>query len=141
MPKHGCEQVDSAQGCDMAHFFGDMSQREKLSEIKPTLKVSRPRKKKLSSNFSQKTNGWICFSILTTRKYLKLEFQFQFKFQVFPSRQDRKTNLIGFFGGKVTARQFCFEIYWPLERSPKDFGILEASWKSSSLISFSMCLC
>ena len=31
---------------------------------------------KLSScNFSQKTNGWICFSILTSRKYLKLEFR------------------------------------------------------------------
>ena len=33
---------------------------------------------KLSSrNFSQKTNERICFSILTTRKYLKLEFRFQ----------------------------------------------------------------
>ena len=33
---------------------------------------------KLSSHsFSQTTNGRICFSILTTRKYLKLEFRFQ----------------------------------------------------------------
>ena len=31
---------------------------------------------KLSScNLSQKTNWWICFSILTSRKYLKLEFR------------------------------------------------------------------
>ena len=64
----------------------------------------------LSHNLSQKTNEWIYFSILTTRKYLKLEFQFQ----VFPSRQDRKTNLSVCFLGEVTARQFCFEIYWPL---------------------------
>ena len=33
---------------------------------------------KLSShNFSQKTNGQICFSMLMTRKYLKLEIQIQ----------------------------------------------------------------
>ena len=30
-----------------------------------------------SRNFSQKTNERICFSILTTRKFLILEFQFQ----------------------------------------------------------------
>ena len=35
-------------------------------------------KQKLSSrNFSQKTNERICFSILTTRKYLKLEIKIQ----------------------------------------------------------------
>ena len=35
-------------------------------------------KKKLwSRNFSQKTNEQICFSILTTRKYLKLEIKIQ----------------------------------------------------------------
>ena len=51
---------------------------------------------KLSSSiFSQKTNKWICFSILMTRKYLKLEMKI--------------------FLGEVTPRQFCFEIYWPLE--------------------------
>ena len=33
--------------------------------------------KLLSCNFSQKTNKQICFSILTTQKYLKLEIQFQ----------------------------------------------------------------
>ena len=38
----------------------------------------------------------------------------QFKFQVFPSPQDRKTNLSICFLGEVTARQFCSEIYWPL---------------------------
>ena len=39
----------------------------------------------------------------------------KFKFQVFPSQQDRKTNSsVCFFGGFM-ARQFCFEIYWPLE--------------------------
>ena len=42
--------------------------------------------------------------------YLKLKF----KCQVFPSPQDRKTNLSICFLGEVTARQFCSEIYWPL---------------------------
>jgi hypothetical protein len=36
---------------------------------------------------------------------------FDFKFQVFSSRQDRKTNLSICFLGEVTAQQFCFEIY------------------------------
>ena len=39
----------------------------------------------------------------------------KFKLQVFPSRQDRKTNLFVCFIGEVTAGQFCFEIYWPLD--------------------------
>ena len=52
-----------------------------------------------------------------TRKYLKLEFRFQFKFQVFPSHQDRKTNSFVCFLGEVTTWQFCFEIYWPLALS------------------------
>ena len=38
----------------------------------------------------------------------------KFNFQVFLSRQDRKTNSFVHFLGEVTARQFCFEIYWPL---------------------------
>ena len=39
------------------------------------------------------------------RKYLKLEFKF--KFQVFPSHEDRKTNSFVCLLGEVTARQFC----------------------------------
>ena len=35
---------------------------------------------------------------------------------VFPSRQDRKINSFVRFLGEVTAGQFCFEIYWSLER-------------------------
>ena len=34
-------------------------------------------KGQLSRNFSQKTNGRVCFSILTTQKYLKLEIKIQ----------------------------------------------------------------
>ena len=41
------------------------------------LKVSRSRKKISSRDFSQKTNGRICFSILTVRKYLKLKIEIQ----------------------------------------------------------------
>ena len=32
--------MDSAQGCDLAPIFGDLSQIEKLSEIKPPLEDS-----------------------------------------------------------------------------------------------------
>ena len=38
----------------------------------------------------------------------------RFKFHVFPSHQDRKTNLSICYLGEVEARQFCFEIYWTL---------------------------
>ena len=61
-----------------------------------------------SHNFSQK-NEWT--SILMSWKYLKPKF----KFHVFPSRQDRKTNSSNRFLGEVTTRQFCFKIYWPLK--------------------------
>ena len=37
---------------------------------------------------------------------------FHFRFQIFLSRQDRKTNLFDQFLGEVMARQFCFEISW-----------------------------
>ena len=59
--------------------------------------------------FSQKMNKWICFSILTN-----WNLKSKFKFQVFPSRQDRKTKSFVYFLGEFTARQFCFEIFWPL---------------------------
>ena len=32
--------LDSVQGCNLAPFFGDLSQSEKLSEIKPPLKTN-----------------------------------------------------------------------------------------------------
>ena len=38
----------------------------------------------------------------------------KFKFQVFLSRQDRKTNSSVCYLGEVMARQFRFEIYWHL---------------------------
>ena len=69
---------------------------------------------KLSSrNFSQETNERICFSILTTQKYLELEIENQVS-STFLSRQYRKTNAFVCFLGEVMARQFCFEIYRPL---------------------------
>ena len=36
---------------------------------------------------------------------------------IFPSCQVRETNSFVRFLGEVTARQFCFEIYWPLANS------------------------
>ena len=50
---------------------------------------------------------------MTTLKYLESKF----KFQVFRSHQDRKTNSFISFLGEVTARQFCFEIYFALVKS------------------------
>ena len=82
-----------------------------MCQIRTKMLRSVDLERKLASrNISQKTNEGICFSILTTRKYLKLEF----RFQVFRSHQDRKTNLFVCFLGEVTARLICFEIYWPL---------------------------
>ena len=64
-------------------------------------------KTKLSSrNFSQKRNGRICFSILMTRIYLKLEIEIQVS-----GHQHRKINSSFHSLGEVTARQFCFDIY------------------------------
>ena len=41
-------------------------------------------------------------------------FKLKYKFQVFRSRQDRKTNSFVCFMGEVLTQQFCFEIYWSL---------------------------
>ena len=55
-------------------------------------------------------------------------------FKVLPSCQDTKTNsFVGFFG-EVTARQFCFEIYWPLA-----FQLGWAKQKSRKKENFSLC--
>ena len=40
-PEHLLFQMDSAQDSDLAPFLGDMSQSEKLSEIKPPLADAR----------------------------------------------------------------------------------------------------
>ena len=54
------------------------------------------------------------FIFLSWRLRNTWNFNCNFKFQVFPSPQDKKTNLLICFLGEVTALQFCFEIYWPL---------------------------
>ena len=41
---------------------------------------------------------------------------FDFKFQVFPSHQDRKKNRLVCFLGEVMAQQFYFDICWPLPK-------------------------
>ena len=73
-----------------------------------------------------------CFSILGLGNAWNLNFDF--KFQVFLSRQDRKTNSFVRFLGEVTARQFFFEIYWPLERSsPEKMVMKERNFHLPSL--------
>ena len=62
----------------------------------------------------------------------------KFKFQVFPSCQDRKTNSSVRFLGEVTARQFCFEIYWPLgtkSRITRGFAVYEEQIVTAALLS------
>ena len=71
--------------------------------------------KVLSHNFSQKTNGGSFF--LSWHFGNTWNLNFDFKFEVFPGRQDRNTNSFVCFLGEVTARQFCFEICWPLVNS------------------------
>ena len=75
------------------------------------LKVSRSRNKIVESEHLPKTNERIYFSI-----------------------QDRNTNSLVYFLGGVTARRFCFQIYWPLVTSktivnffPKFCGLLRIS--------------
>ena len=63
-------------------------------------------------NFSKKWVNKFVFLSWWHRNTWNLNFNF--KLQVFPSRQDRKTNSSICFWGEVTTRQFCFEIYWPL---------------------------
>ena len=76
----------------------------------------------LSRNFSQKNKiGEFVFLSWQLGNTWKLKSKF--KFQEYPSCQDRKTNSFFCFLGEVTAQQFCFEIYWPLRyRTSKSVG-------------------
>ena len=69
-------------------------------------------KTKLSShNFSQKLIKQICFSILTTQKYLKPEMEIQVS-------SISKSFIHLFFGRSFFSEyliSFCFMIYWPLK--------------------------
>ena len=60
-------------------------------------------------------NQWIylvcSWQLASTRN---LNFDFDFKFQVFLSHQERKKKSFICFLGEVMAQQFCFENYWPL---------------------------
>ena len=47
-------------------------------------------------------------------------WDFDFKFQVFPDRHDRKTNSSVRFWKKFFFVNFAFGIYWPLEAEPYD---------------------
>ena len=71
--------------------------------------------------FEKKLSLGVCSPWKKPIKYHLLEFVFlswrlgntrNFRFQVFPSRQDRKINLCIRFLGEVTAQQFSFAIYW-----------------------------
>ena len=65
---------------------------------------SRSQNKIVEPELLQKTNERICFSILTTQKYLKLEIEIQFR--VFLSCQDRKTNSFVCFLEKFRLNNF-----------------------------------
>ena len=94
------------------------------------VKVSRSQNKIVEAHFSQKTIERICFSILTVRKYLKLEFRFQVSSISGPSGQKIKsahfflnlltfTSLHGFLQfseGLSTQKQTVFAIFMVLMR-------------------------
>ena len=55
-------------------------------------------------------------------------------FSILNCSQDRKTNLFFHFFGESVAQQFCFEIYWPLQKSNEIFlmsSILQKEKKNS----------
>ena len=53
----------------------------------------------------------------------------KFKFQVFPSCQDRKTNSFVSFLEEVSARQFSFKIYLPLEGFMNKIHVYWQNWE------------
>ena len=55
------------------------------------------------------------------------KINFDFKFQVLPDHQDRKIHSFVRFLREVSARQFCFEFYWPLENL--NFTIIQYQMK------------
>ena len=77
------------------------------------LKVSRSQNCRVVTSPKNWTNKFV-FLYQWLGKTCNLNFDF--KFQVFLSCQDRNTNSSVCFLGEVTARQSCFEIYWPLDR-------------------------
>ena len=72
------------------------------------------KQKLLSQNFSQKTNKRICFYILTTQKYLKLEFEIQVS--SISQSSGQKNKFVRLFFGRSFGK-FCFEIYRPLGKT------------------------
>ena len=77
----------------------------------------------LKVNKSQKQNCWkkTCSKNERTSLFfypdspeLPETWDFNFKFQIFLDRQDRKTNLSVHFWKKFWLDNFAFEIYWPL---------------------------
>ena len=79
-----------------------------------------------SQNFSQNQTDKFVFLSWQSRNTWNLKLKF--KFQVLPSRQDRKTNLSVHFLGEVTAQQFCFEIYWPLKEANYTINLNLYDW-------------
>ena len=83
-------------------YVTNMLQNRYLVKPAHKLQVSRSQNKKFWAVTSpKKPKEQICFSILTSRKYLKLEFGFQVS-----SRQDRKADSFFCFLREVSARQF-----------------------------------
>ena len=93
---------------------------------------------------SKQTCGAIISSKKQTIEFVFLSWQLRntwnlklkFKLQVFPSCQDRKTNLFLHSLGEAMARQFCFEIYWPLVTDSDKVGI-----QSQNLTKMNLTVC
>ena len=65
----------------------------------------------LCRNFSQKRNEFV---FLSWRLGNTWNLNLDFKFQVFPLHQDRRTNSFVHFWEKFHLGNYCFKIYWPL---------------------------
>ena len=75
------------------------------------------------------TKKWMDqFVFLSWRLGNTWNLNFEFKFQVIQSCQDRKPNLFVRFLGEVMAQQFCFKIYWPLAHQLMSTKKAAAEW-------------
>ena len=64
--------------------------------------------------FQKRKDEFVCLSWIPNGPELHETWDFDFKFQVFPDRQDRKTSSSFCFWKKFFFVNFAFEIYWPL---------------------------
>ena len=73
-------------------------------------------------NISLRLNNAISYHVFTGfMELLKVNRSQKIRFSILTTVQDRKTNSFVCFLGESAALQFCFEIFWPLEKSANKY--------------------